>query len=77
MKITLCDRKENPSLIVQFQDKTSDLSVESQKGVIFKYASDLSLVRLEVRDGDLIKPILAELMKMLDNPDIQIIRKVA
>lgn len=77
MTIKLYENQEGRRLTIDFTEKAVSVSAQMQKGVMYRYADDLSLVRIEVTEPTLIDPILTELRTILDNPSIQIIRKVA
>lgn len=69
--------KKTVSLIIEFSDQTSNFSVEIQPGLIQRYDENLNLIRIEVKDSNLIDRIIEKLDEIIEKPGIKIIRKVA
>ena len=80
MVIKLFQEKQNQktvSLLIEFSDQKSNVSVEIQPGLIQKYDENLNLIRIEVKDPHLINSIIEKLDEIIEKPGIKVIRKVA
>jgi hypothetical protein len=77
MTIKLCESAKSKILLIELYNKPSTFCVEMQPDVLYSYNDNFDLIKIEVRNPQMIKPLLNELHSLLDHSDIKIIREVA
>ncbi len=78
--MTIRVREENHEVkyvLIELSEAVSTFSVEVEPGLVYHYDENFNPTQIEVKDPNMIEPLLKGLQEVLQDPNVKIIRKAA